>query len=107
MFCKKCGKEIQEGTAYCPKCGTPIRRGYIEGFQTSGQQQYGLSMTWYQFVTSLGIWLSAVVYAVFAIRTFLGSAYIEQMMLLLGILQKLNQNFLLLFSGVMLLSSES
>ena len=79
MFCKKCGKEIQEGTAYCPKCGTPIRRGYIEGFQTSGQQQYGLSMTWYQFVTSLGIWLSAVVYAVFAIRTFLGSAYIEQM----------------------------
>ena len=79
MFCKKCGQAIQEGMAFCPKCGTPVATRYNEGFQTSGQRQYGLSMMWYQFVTSLGLWLSAVVYAVFIIRTFLGSAYIDQM----------------------------
>ncbi len=21
MFCKKCGSEVEEGTAFCPKCG--------------------------------------------------------------------------------------
>ena len=78
MFCKNCGKEIQDGTAFCPKCGTPVTTGNAESFPTSGQQQSGLSMTWYQFITSLGLWLSAIIYAVFAVRALLGSAYIDQ-----------------------------
>ena len=24
MFCKNCGKEIAEGTVFCPKCGTKL-----------------------------------------------------------------------------------
>ncbi|MEG0897693.1 MAG: zinc-ribbon domain-containing protein [Ruthenibacterium sp.] len=24
MFCKKCGKQLEKGTSFCPKCGTPI-----------------------------------------------------------------------------------
>lgn len=26
MYCKKCGKEIVEGSKYCPKCGTEIKK---------------------------------------------------------------------------------
>ncbi len=24
MFCSKCGKEMSEGTAFCPSCGNPV-----------------------------------------------------------------------------------
>ncbi len=80
MFCKNCGKEIREGSAFCPNCGTPVAQNEFNRFTVpvQVQKQSGLSMVWYQFVTTLGLWLSAIVYAVLTIRTLLGSAYIEQ-----------------------------
>lgn len=30
MFCKNCGKQLPDGTAYCPQCGAPqAKQGYV------------------------------------------------------------------------------
>jgi hypothetical protein len=30
MFCKKCGKELEEGAQYCSQCGTPLKATRLE-----------------------------------------------------------------------------
>lgn len=31
MFCKKCGKEVKEGTAFCGHCGDPMNQSGGQG----------------------------------------------------------------------------
>lgn len=33
MFCQKCGRQLEDGTRFCPSCGTPVKAG---GGQTGG-----------------------------------------------------------------------
>lgn len=40
MFCKKCGKEIAEGTKFCPYCGANLEDTKIV-FQNEGSDYYG------------------------------------------------------------------
>ena len=40
MFCSKCGKEMVEGTKFCPSCGAPT-----ENLETSASQQTGVGLT--------------------------------------------------------------
>ena len=78
MFCKNCGAEMKSGAAFCPKCGTPVSAA---GGEVYGRRPWeGISMQWHKLVTSLGLFGSAVVFLVFAIRTILGSAYLHQVM---------------------------
>lgn len=28
MFCTNCGKQLEEGSKFCPGCGTPVAQGY-------------------------------------------------------------------------------
>ena len=45
MFCKKCGKELDETVRFCPQCGTPVSekdvpeetRMRIFGYALSGE----------------------------------------------------------------------
>lgn len=97
MFCKNCGTELKDGASFCPRCGTPVsQRANPDGVQAregwpksgiswrgargggNGAAAGGFQMHWHQFVTTVGLLGTAVVYLVFAIRTILGSAYLDQ-----------------------------
>lgn len=108
MFCKNCGAEIKNGAGFCPQCGTPVSqntnpggyqqpgggRSFVSQFKNfhfgGGETAGGLSMQWYQFVTSLGIFGSAIIYVIFAIRTIMGSAYLDQT---IGAIKKMAKTF--------------
>ena len=112
MICRNCGTEIASGTKFCPKCGMKVEefnQGFTDGiycpkcgFKNDKSSKFCLkcgtplsplntagngrkNMYWYQFLTSIGMWVAVVIFAVLIIRTFLGSGYIEQMV---GIMEK-------------------
>ena len=39
MFCKKCGKEIKDGTVFCPECGAPQTADNENGFNNTAAVQ--------------------------------------------------------------------
>lgn len=47
MYCKKCGKQIEDGAAFCPKCGTPTQANASalkeeKGRKTTGRKQIAI-----------------------------------------------------------------
>ncbi len=41
MYCKKCGKQIDEGAAFCPKCGTPVKESAGAQKEEKGRKTAG------------------------------------------------------------------
>ncbi len=40
MFCKKCGKEVADGTKFCPNCGENLENTTVV-FQNNSENYYG------------------------------------------------------------------
>lgn len=51
MFCKNCGKQIAEGTVFCPECGTELsgQANTAEAGQTSEPESKAMGIVAYLF----------------------------------------------------------
>ena len=67
MFCKKCGKEIPDDSAFCPKCGAQVNMGHPSG-ENSSFDYYANQAK--QEVQKYNIW-AIVGFAVAAVSFFL------------------------------------
>lgn len=93
MFCRTCGNQIPDGSAFCPKCGTrvappveqpqPIPVDYQQpnygGYQSfNGYQQPlqpELPMKWYKFLIYVSLFLGALLNLISGISIMTGGQY--------------------------------
>jgi len=53
-FCSNCGKEVSEGTTFCPECGKPLTDIHGEQVATSalykevGERELGKRVNWFE-----------------------------------------------------------
>ena len=65
MFCRKCGKEMNDSDMFCPACGTPVIDGGGDIFPPMGEN--ALPMKWYKFLIYFSLFAGSITSALGAI----------------------------------------
>ncbi len=58
MFCRKCGKEMNDSDMFCPACGTPVIEG--DGGIFPPTEENALPMKWYKFLIYFSLFAGAI-----------------------------------------------
>lgn len=81
MYCIKCGKELPEGSAYCPCCGSAVGSGNTMGETTNKEvppvihQKEKLITEEFWIMILMGVAVSAFFYIMFYIEATLSTAH--------------------------------
>ena len=75
MVCPNCGKEVAEGTKYCPGCWAELTEQPVVHPEVVVQEQP--KMKWFKFLIYFGLFAGAVMNALSGIGLLTGAAYGE------------------------------
>lgn len=70
MFCGKCGRQIEDGSLFCPYCGATVQQAFAVNPLDDPR-----GMKWFKFIIYFQLFASAVINVFSSIMVFTGAHY--------------------------------